>query len=371
MRTDSRTSIDCLNTLLAGDPPAAGHFMMPLIKQFCAIQLGRKYGAYSQDYRVLTDCQLELEERWPIDCFNVLGYPYREASDCGLPVTFPEDDQPVAHGTLVREPGDLRALRWPAPDDGPLMSDRLNAIRAFRRARPDMVAMGAVEAPFAQACTFLGIQETMLALYDRPDFVRELIEWITPHEIDFALAQIEAGAAIIFIGDSLASQVGAAAYAAHIVEAECRVVDAIQSAGAAARLHICGDITPILKPVLRTGARMLDIDYPVAIAAACTAAAEAPPGTYVVGNFHPVTGLLQGDPDDVQAVCRACETQADGCDNFILSPGCEVPPETPAENYEALIRFGWKHLSHSEQTTNPDITFQPVRHGDWPADGNG
>ena len=34
----------------------------------------------------------------------------------------------------------------------------------------------------------------MLALYDRPEFLRELIDWIIPHEIDFALAQIEAGA---------------------------------------------------------------------------------------------------------------------------------------------------------------------------------
>ena len=53
-----------------------GHFTMPLIKQFCAIQTNRKYGQYSQDYRVLTQCQLELNQRHPIDAFNVLGYRY-------------------------------------------------------------------------------------------------------------------------------------------------------------------------------------------------------------------------------------------------------------------------------------------------------
>jgi len=328
--------------MFAGNPPRGGHFMMPLIKQFCTIQLRRKYGAYSQDYRVLTDCQLELMERYPVDCFNVLGYPYREASDCGLDVTFPEDDQPIAHGTLVKRPEDLQSLRWPDPEDGPLMSDRINAIRAFRRARPDIVAMGAVEAPFAQACTFLGIQETMLALYDRPEFVHKLIDWILPHEIRFALAQIEAGAAIVFVGDALASQVGPAAYEAHIVEAERRLIDAIQAAGAAARLHICGNISGILPSVARIGARFLDIDYLVDIAAACAIAVETAPDTFLVGNLHPVTGLLEGGPDHVRQVCRDCEARTAGFGNLILSPGCDVPPATPADNYEALVRFGWK-----------------------------
>ena len=85
-----------------------------------------------------------------------------------------------------------------------------------------------------------------------------------------------------------------------------------------------------------------DLDYPVALAAACAVAAATAPRTFVVGNFNPVAGLLVGGPAQVQEVCRSCERQAAGCDNFILSPGCEVPPATPAENYEALVRFGWR-----------------------------
>lgn len=335
------TSTEYLHQLLAGTR-LPGHFMMPLVKQFCTLNTGASYGAYSRDHRVLTRCQLEMERRYPIDAFNCLGHPYREAADCGLTVTFPEDAQPVAHGPLLRDRSDLDGLHWPNPADGPLMSDRIAAVRGFKQARPDLAVIGACEAPFAQANTFLGLQRAMLSLYDDPDLLHAVMDWVEPRALRFALAQIDAGAEILFIGDALASQVGVKLYVEHIFPGEKRMVQAIQATGAVARLHICGDITGMLDHVVATGARMIDIDYPVDLGRACRTVAGIDPDAFVVGNFNPVTVLLQGTPADVHATCRACEEQAAGLDNFILSPGCEVPPATPPANYEAMVRFGWK-----------------------------
>ena len=61
-----------------------------------------------------------------------------------------------------------------------------------------------------------------------------------------------------------------------------------------------------------------------------------------MGKFDPVSVLLRGTPDDVRRACRQDEQDAAGFDNFILTPGCEVPPATPPENYDALLEFGWK-----------------------------
>ena len=344
IRDDMMTSVEYLQLLLKGDR-LDRHFMMPLVKQFCTIQTGRKYGRYSQDYRVLTECQIEVLERFPIDIFNVLGYPYREAADCGLKVSFPDDAQPISQGPLIKGPEDLGKINWPVPHEGRLMSDRINAIRSFKQLRPDIVAMGAVEAPFAQACTFMGIQQVMTACLDAPGIVKQLIDWIEPREISFALAQIQAGAEIIFVGDSLASQVGPVVYERLIVASEARVVQAIQEAGASARLHICGDINNIMSLVANVGAEFIDVDFPVDIPHACNIVAKLHRESYVVGNFHPVEVLLHGSSQDVRDACLACEEQANGLDNFILAPGCEVPPATPAENYRSLIEFGWKFNS--------------------------
>jgi MtaA/CmuA family methyltransferase len=257
-------------------------------------------------------------------------------------VEFPNDAQPSAKGILVERLEDMDRLHWPKPKDGRLMSDRIHAIRRFKEARPDMVAMGAVEAPFAQACTFLGIERAMTAFFDDPELIRGVMDWIEPRAIQFALAQIEAGADMIFLGDSLASQIGAEFYREFVRDSEIRVVSAIQDRGVPVKLHICGNIRPILGEVAAVGARFVDVDFPVDLSAACAAITTGCPGAYVVGNFHPVQYLLQGTPKDVLRVCAECEAQTKGFNNFILAPGCEVPPHTPPGNYQAMIEFGWK-----------------------------
>ena len=339
------TSVDYLRLLMAGRPAKErpeGHLTMPLIKQFCTVQTGRHYGLYSQDYRVLTQCQLELHENYPVDAFNVMGYPYREAGDCGLRVEFPEDAQPVAQGPLIREPGDLEKIHWPDPRAGRLMSDRIKAIAAFKQRQPDVIAIGTCESPFALSATFLGLERALEILYDDPDFLHALMDFIAPNTVRFAAAQIEAGAELVFMGDAIASQIGPQLYAEHVLEHEIQVVRAIQDLGVPVRLHICGDLTPLIDYVARTGARMIDIDYAVDLRLACERLARLSPGSYAVGNFNPVTVLLQGTPDEVRRAGRECERQAAGFDNFILSPGCEVPPATPLENYAAMLEFGWK-----------------------------
>ncbi len=339
------TSVDYLQLLL-DDAPASerpdGHLTMPLIKQFCTVQTGRQYGSYSQDHRVLTQCQIELHERHPVDGFNVLGYPYREAGDCGLDVRFPEDAQPIGRGPLVTSDVDLARIVWPDPRQGRLMGDRIAAIAEFRRQRPDVLAIGACESPFALATTFLGLQQAMMYLYDDPEFVERVVAWIEPHTIEFAAAQVQAGAQIIFLGDSIASQIGPEPYRRFAQGTEKRVTETVQAMGAAIRLHICGDITPMLEDVADTGARMIDLDHAVDLAEACERIGRVNPSSYVVGNFDPVSVLLQGTPGEVRRACRACEEAAARFDHFILSPGCEVPPHTPMMNYEAMLEFGWK-----------------------------
>lgn len=335
------TSVEYLKLLLEGKK-LDGHFSMHLIKQYCTIQLGRKYGQYSQDYRVLTDCQNRMMERHPIDAFQSMGYPYREAADCGLKVEFPEDSQPAHFGVLVESRNDLDKLHWPDPNEGPLMSDRINAMREFKRLRPDIVAMGTCEGAFAQANTFLGIEQTMMALYDDPGFLMDVMEWILPHEIAFCLAQIEAGAEIMFVGESLASQISDQFYVDYVFELEKRLVEAVQATSVPVRLHICGDINGIVEKVAETGARFIDLDYQVDLPRACELVSKVNPDAYVVGKFDPVSVLLRGTPDDVRRACRQDEQDAEGFDNFILTPGCEVPPATPPANYDALLEFGWK-----------------------------
>jgi MtaA/CmuA family methyltransferase len=304
---------------------------MPLIKQFCTRQLGWKYVDYNRDHRVLVEAQLRMHDRWGFDCFNTIGYPYREAGDCGLPLLWLEDTVPKAQGVLVRDRSDIAAIRWPDPWEGPLMSDRLQAIRLFKEHRPDVAVLGWVEGCFAQAATFRGMDQALMDLVLGPDLLRELMDVILPHELAFAKAQVEAGADIIGVGDSAASLVGPAHYAELILPYEMALISGIRQTGAPVKLHICGDITELLPAMAGLPVDIVDIDWQVDLREARRVLG---PAVCLCGNFDPVAVLLHGTPDGVRSECRRCVREAGA--PFILAPGCEVPPDTPAQNFSAL-----------------------------------
>ena len=305
--------------------------VMPLIKQFCTRRLGKDYAEYNRNGRVLVECQMEIHGRFDFDCFNVLGYPYREAGDCGLPLSWPPDALPRAEGILVRTQDDIKNIRWPAPENGPLMHDRLRAIELFKNHRPDVAVLGWVEGVFAQAMTFLGLDQGLMDLLTEPDLIRRLLDFILPHEIAFAEAQVKAGADIIGIGDAAASLVNRRQYQEFILPYEKLLIDAVRKTGAPVKLHICGNITHLLNDIASLNADVIDIDWMVDLREARRILG---PTVCLCGNFDPVTVLLQSTPEAVKQACLRCLREAQS--PYVLSPGCEVPPDTPAENFAAL-----------------------------------
>ena len=324
------TSIDRLMAAMRGEPVDRVP-NMPLIKQFCTRQLGWKYVDYNRDPLVLVEAQLRMYERWRVDCFNVIGYAYREASDCGLPLLWLEDTVPQAEGVLVEQRSDIDQINWPDPWEGPLMSDRLRAIQLFKRRRPQVGVLGWVEGCFAQALTFRGMQQAMMDLITAPDLLRELMEFILPNEIAFAQAQVDAGADFIGVGESAASLVRPDHFTELISPFERELITAIQDMGVPAKLHICGDITQLLEAMASLGAQIIDIDWQVDLRQARRILGA---DVCLCGNFDPVAILLRSTPEKVREECRRSIREAGM--PFVLAPGCEVPPDTPAENYAAF-----------------------------------
>ena len=304
---------------------------MHLIKQFCTRQLGRDFMEYNRDYRALVDSQLRIHDCWPFDCFNVLGHPYREASDAGVPLTWRKDAGPETAGVLVEERSDIKSIQWPDPRAGPLMSDRLRAIQLFKKQRPHVAVLGWVEGCFAQAVTFRGMERAMMDLALDTDLLRELMDFILPNEIAFARAQVEAGADLIGLGDAAASLVRRDQYAEFILPYERELIRAIRQTGVTTKLHICGDIRHLLADIAVTAADMVDIDWMVSLK---EARRMLGPCVCLCGNFDPVAILLQSTPEKVRESCTRCIREAGF--PFVLAPGCEVPPHTPAENFVAL-----------------------------------
>jgi uroporphyrinogen decarboxylase len=100
-------------------------------------------------------------------------------------------------------------------------------------------------------------------------------------------------------------------------------------------LHICGDTTPILDDVVQSGADGIELDYKTDMQRAHDALAGR---MCFVGNIDPSGVLALGGVEDVERETEKLLAVFADTPGFILNAGCAIPPNTPAENIEAMIR---------------------------------
>ncbi len=299
-----------------------------IMMTFAAHYINAPLARYYQDYRVLCEANWAVIDVFELDIAQAISDPYRETVDLGGVVEFPDDGLPVLQKYRLEHPDDLASLRPIDPTQGRRMTDRLDAVRLFReRVGGTMPIMGWVEGALAEAADLRGVSNLLTDVYDRPEWLLDVLEVCTEVAIAFAKAQIAAGADIIGLGDAIASQISPRMYQKYALPYEKRIFEAVHEMGGIARLHICGDTTKILPYMGQSGADIIDLDWMVSIPAAVDTFGGQ---IAICGNFDPVRVMLQGTPDQVRVAVRDCAKQA--CALYFSAAGCEIPDRTPHAN---------------------------------------
>lgn len=325
---------------LAGQPvdclPA-----MPITMTLAAAGIGAPYLEYCTDYRVQVEGQLWVADTFDIDYVSAISDPAVEATDCGSPTVFFPDDPPANNGQtpLLRDKALLDHLEQPPIRPEGRRANRLRVIEGLKaRVGERKLVEGWIEGPCAEAADLRGINNLMLDFYDDPDFVERLFDFVLRLEMDFAAAQVAAGADLIGIGDAAASLVGPHIYEQFVRPYEQRMVDGVHRLGAKVRLHICGNTRRILGGIGSLGADIVDLDFLTPMG---EGRAQMGPEQMLLGNIAPVRDLCGGTPESVYAIVGECHRAAGP--RYIVGAGCEVPRATPAENLHALVRYARQH----------------------------
>jgi MtaA/CmuA family methyltransferase len=310
-------------------PPNFNIFMT-----FAAHYIGEPLSRYYLDHRVLAAANVAMVREFDVDVLQAISDPYRETADFGAEITFPQDGLPLCRKPLLGDEPDIRKLRKPDPATGPRMLDRLEAIRLmYGEGGGRTPVMGWVEGALAQAGDLRGISSVLLDMLDRPGWLQELLEVCVEVEIEFARAQIEAGADLIGLGDAIASQISPAMYRLFALPYERRIIDAVHAKGALARLHICGNTSGLLPDMVASGADIIDLDWMVDWRTACDRFGSQ---VALCGNVDPVSVMLRAAPEMVYERVGDC-LRAGGLRCFSAA-GCEIPDGTPPENLRAQAR---------------------------------
>ena len=191
--------------------------------------------------------------------------------------------------------------------------------------------------PFSLACACMGINNMMLKVYDEPDFVAELMARCGEYVVAYGTALAAAGADMLSSGDSPAGLLGPELYRDVALPAEQEVYGKLrETTDAMLSLHICGQASGMVADMATSGAHVLEIDQQVELAHACR---EAGPDIALWGNLDPVGELEQGTPDSVRKTALSALETVRNADRsrFVLSSGCTLTVDTPAENLHALI----------------------------------
>jgi len=327
------TSFERFRNRLEGkhvDRPPNFNIYMTFAAHFIKQPLSRYY----LDHRVLVDANMAMIEHFHVDIAQAISDPYREAYDFGAQIDFPADDLPVSKIPLLNDPKKLKAIKIPDPYSGRRMSDRLDAIRLMReKVGEDVPVMGWVEGALAEAADLRGVANIMTDMYERPEWLSELLEIIVEVQIKFALAQLEAGADIVGLGDAVCSQISPDLYETFALPYEKRLFETVKKKGGYTRLHICGDTSKILSQMSKTGADIIDLDWMVDMNKAAKIIGQ---NAALCGNFDPVKVMLNGSEDEVAHSTKQCVM--DGGSRSISAAGCEIPDGTPHRNLLAQFK---------------------------------
>ena len=304
----------------------------PIFMAWSANFVGRTYRDYYLDGDVLVDAQLAVTRAFNIDQISAISDPWREASAYGMEFDYPPDGVGKPKELLIRTAEDISLVRPFDIVSAERPKQRVESVgkMAAEVGRTHSV-LGWVEGPIAEYGDLRGVESTMMDLIDKPEMFVKAGEAIVENAIAFAVAQVEAGADMIGIGDAAASLVTPNMYAELVLPLEKKLIDAIHEAGGTVKLHICGNISNIVQFMPQSGADIIDVDWMVPLARARELVG---PDVTLCGNFNPAGALFEGTPEEVAQVARECLMAVP--DRFILMPGCEVPPATPEENIRAF-----------------------------------
>ena len=318
--------------------PAEARPFMPITMAFAARRIGVPYRRYATDAATQAEGQMKVAADFGTSHVSAISDPCVEAHDLGAVVTFPEDATPYIseENSLLADKSVLAGLRPVDPGRGRRMSNRLRAVQLLaERSGGELLVEGWVEGPCAEAADLRGINRLMMDFFDDAPFVSDLMDFVTDQAISFALAQLEAGADIIGIGDAASSLIGPGFYHEFSAPRTKRYVEAIHDAGGLVRLHICGRTEALAGDWKDLKADMIDVDAGNSLKAVRTAL--GPDGAALAGNLDPVREVRDSNPGDIDRRLAECEKESSP--SWIIGAGCEIPVDCPDANLRAMENY--------------------------------
>ena len=304
----------------------------PILMHFAARLNGKTYGEFASDYRVLVESNIRALTEFDLDWVELISDPYRETSAFGARIEYVPEGVPKCLDKIIKTIDDVHALQNPDVYKAERTLDRIKGAELYQKLLQGTIPVfGWIEGPLAEACDLAGVSEMLMMLMIDPDFSNYLMDKCMITAKAFAKAQIDAGCDVIGIGDAICSQIDGSLYDIYVKDRHKELVNYIQSLGARAKMHICGDIKHLIPSLSELNLDILDLDWQVELQHAHQIMG---PNVALSGNINPVI-IQNSTTQQIHEITTSLVKDQHG-KKFILSAGCEITVNTPHENIAAM-----------------------------------
>lgn len=150
--------------------------------------------------------QARLLEKYRGDCLYGFFHAALEFEAWGGEVVYRTDGPPNAGAPIVRRPEDIAKLTAPKPQEAPGLRRALETLRALKALAGDAIpVVGVAISPFSAPIMQMGFDRYFELIYERPDLFERLMAVNEAFCVDWANAQLAAGASAICYFDPMSS----------------------------------------------------------------------------------------------------------------------------------------------------------------------
>ncbi len=275
----------------------------------------------------------KLSEVYPSAATTVIMDLTLEAEAFGALVAIQEDEMPHLLGRLVSNAEEVEALQVPDLSAGRipqyLLANRLTV--EWNHNKP---VFAGVIGPFSLAGRLYDMSEIMVACYTEPETIHVLLDKCTQFILKYCTELKRIGCSGVLIAEpaaGLLSNEDCIDFSSIYIK---RIVETLQDNSFLVILHNCGNTGHCTDAMLYTGANAYHFGNAIDMVDALR---SCPKDKLILGNVDPVGILKQLSASGVEAYVSNLLDKTAGFGNFVLSTGCDLPPQVPAENIRAFF----------------------------------
>jgi uroporphyrinogen decarboxylase len=287
------------------------------------------------DGEIQYNCIKALSDRYPTLASATLIMDLSvEAELFGSKIRYLDNEIPTVSERLINTLTKIQNLRIPKIGEGRSI-EYLKAAKLSAMNSKDRPSFGGIIGPFSLAGRLFDITEIMTAILTEPDRIHELLKICTEFLKVYAKSFRDAGSNGVVIAEPAAGLLSPELCDEFSSIYVKQIVDCVQDENFLVMLHNCGHTTNLVKSMHSTGCMALHFGNAVDMRDILPQVKE---DILVLGNLDPVGVFKIATPETVFTETINLLEETKDYNNFIISSGCDIPPNTPLDNIDSFFK---------------------------------